>query len=186
MIQRYAYVLGALLSLAGCGNGCITGALPTNGFTKAQQSLMKLEVPWAAHAKTCQVAGYEVTGPADGSSGEVFVARNGTSVYIAGPSQIHIQSNDGSLVSIQDLGGTGRIDWVSYDVIDPIDGRKYNVTDANADGQLDTKIGDHAGFVNINGQWCRFEKRAGQLGAIVAGEWRPLEKRGRIWQLQAK
>ena len=186
MIQRSPYVLVALLSLGGCGNGCVTGALQTNGFTKEQQTLLKLEVPWASHAKTCQVAGYEVTGPADGAPGEIVVTRNGIAVYIAGPGQIHIQSKGGSLVSIQDLGGTGRFDWVSYDVVDPADGQKYNITDADADGRLDTKIGDRAGFVNINGQWSQFEKRAGQVGAVVAGEWRPLQKHGRIWQLQTK
>ncbi len=115
-----------------------------------------------------------------------MVTRNGASVYIAGPNQVHVQSRGGSLVSIQDLGGTGRFNWVSYDVVDPSDGQKYNVTDADADGRLDTKIGDREGFVNINGQWSKFEKRSGQLGAVVAGECRPLEKHGRIWELKAK
>src|SRR5258708_692175 len=186
MIQRSACVLVALLPLAGCDHSCVTGALSTKGLTKEQQSIVTLAAPWGTHARTCQVAGYQVAGPADGSSGELLVTGNGATVYIAGPNQIHVQSKGGSLVSIQDLGGTGRFDWVSYDVLDPADGQKYNVTDADADGRLDTKIGDRAGFVNINGQWSKFDKRSGQLGAVVAGEWRPLEKHDRLWQLKTK
>lgn len=49
-----------------------------------------------------------------------------------------------------------------------------------SDGRLDSKIGEHAGFVNLNGQWSRLEKRGEQLGALVNGEWRLLEKDGRF------
>jgi hypothetical protein len=186
-IKRNVCFLVVLLALAGCDkSSCVTGAIPTNSFSKAQQSEMKVVMPWAKNAQTCRIAGYTVMGPADGSSGEIVVIRDGTSVLLESPRQIHVQSPGGSLVSIQDLSGTGQFDWISYSAIDPADGLKYTVTDADADGRLDTKIGDKAGFTNINGEWARFEKRGGQLGGIVAGEWRPLEKRGRIWQLQSK
>jgi hypothetical protein len=185
--RRNVFVLTVLLALAGCGNDeCTTGAIPTKSFTGAQQSEMKVLVPWLNHAKTCRVAGYIVMGPADGALGELIVTRDGMSVLFESPREIHVQSSGGSLVSIQDLSGAGRFDSISYTIIDPTDGLKYVVTDANADGRLDTKIGDKAGFANINGEWARFEKRGDRLGAVVAGEWRPLEKQGRIWQLQAK
>jgi hypothetical protein len=183
---RNASVLTVLLALAGCDNSCVIGAVPTDKFTKAQQSEMKVVMPWAKHAQTCRIAGYIVMGPTDGSSGEIVVTRDGTSVLLEGPRQIHVQSPGGSLVSIQDLSGAGQFDWISYSAIDPADGLKYTITDADADGRLDTKIGDNAGFANINGEWARFEKRGDQLGAVVAGEWRPLEKHGRNWQVQSK
>jgi hypothetical protein len=187
VIQRGACLLAVLLALPGCdNNSCVTGAIPTNSFSKAQQSEIKVVMPWANHAQTCRIAGYIVMGPADGASGEIVVTRDGASVLFEGTREIHVKSPDGSTVSIQDLSGAGRFDSISYDAIDPADGLKYVITDADADGRLDTKIGDKAGFANINGEWARFEKHGEQLGAVVAGEWRPLEKHGRIWQLQTK
>jgi hypothetical protein len=97
-----------------------------------------------------------------------------------------VQSPGGSLVSIQDLSGAGQFDWISYSAVDPADSLKCAITGADADGRLDTKIGDNAGFAIINGEWARFEKRGDQLGAVVVGEWRSLEMHRRIWQVQSK
>ncbi len=185
-IPRNASVLTVLVSLAGCDNSCVTGAIPTDTFTKVQQSQMNVVMPWAGHARTCRIAGYTVMGPADGASGEIVVVRDGSRVLFEGAREIHVMSAGGSLVGIQDLSGAGQFDWISYSAIDPTDGLRYTITDADADGRLDTKIGDNAGFVNINGQWARFEKRDSQLGAVIAGEWRPLEKHERVWQVQSK
>jgi DNA-binding beta-propeller fold protein YncE len=118
--------------------------------------------------------------PADPTPSEIYVTRNGTTVWMTDRGTIDIRSSDGSLVSVQDLDGTGRFTLVSYDAIDPSDGQKYSFTDANADGRLDSKIGQQAGFVNLDGQWSRLEKRGNQLGALVNGEWRPLEKQGKL------
>jgi hypothetical protein len=109
-----------------------------------------------------------------------MVTRNGTTVLITKEGVIHVRSRDGSLVSLQDIGGAGRFDWISYDAIDPADGQRYSFTDADADGYLDTKIGEKAGFANLDGKWSRLEKRGHQLGAMVDGEWQPLEKQGRL------
>lgn len=125
-------------------------------------------------------------GPSDGASGEIVVTRDGTTVLFDGLRNIHVRSPAGSVVSVQDLSGTGRFDWISYTAIDPTDGLTYNIIDADADGRLDTKIGDNAGYANINGEWAQFEKRGTQLGVVVAGEWRPIEMHGRTWQLQPK
>jgi hypothetical protein len=83
-------------------------------------------------------------------------------------------------VSLQGFGGTDRFDWISYDAIDPADGQRYSFTDANADGRLDTKIGEKAGFVNLDGKWSQLEKHGDQLGALVDGKWRPIEKQRRM------
>jgi len=185
-IERNVIAFTVLLALVGCDNSCVTGVIPTDRFTKAQQSGMKVVIPWASHAKTCRVAGYIVMGPSDGASGEIVVTREGTTVLFGSPREIRVQSRRGSLVGIQDLSGAGRFDWISYTAIDPTDGLEYTIIDADADGRLDTKIGENAGFANIDGQWARFEKRGAQLGAVVAGEWRPIEMHGRTWQLQVK
>jgi hypothetical protein len=184
--QRSAVSFAFLLALTGCGDSCVTGAIPMDGLTKAQQSEMKVAVPWGSHAQTCRIASYVVMEPADGAPGEFFVMRDATTVAFDGPRNIHVQSPTGSMVGMQDLSGAGRFDWISYTAIDPTDGLTYNIIDADADGRLDTKIGENAGFANINGEWARFEKRGDQFGAVVAGEWRPLEMHGRVWRLQSK
>jgi|GraSoiStandDraft_46_1057282.scaffolds.fasta_scaffold481301_2 hypothetical protein len=173
------FTFTALLALAGCGDSCVVGPLSTAGMTATQRAVLQMEAPWMKHAKTCRIGGYLVMAPADGTPDEIWVTRNGTTVNMTERDSIDIQSRAGSLVSLQDPGGVGRFDWVSYSAVDPADGQKYSVTDADADGRLDTKIGDHAGFVNLGGEWSRLEKRGNQLGAIVAGEWRPIEKQGR-------
>jgi hypothetical protein len=180
MKQRSLFTLTALLTLAGCGDSCVTGPISNSGATATQQALAKALSPWTQHAKTCQIGGYVVMGPAEGTPTEIFVTRNGTTVNITERGAIHVRAKDGSLVSIQDFGGADHFDWISYDAIDPADGKRYSFTDANADGRLDTKIGEKAGFVNLDGKWSQLEKRGNELGALVDGEWRPLEKQGRM------
>ena len=185
MNRSYAFMLAVLLTLSGCGSSCVTGPVATTGLTAQQQAALKLDAPWTKHAKTCRIGGYVVMAPEDGASGEMVVMRDGTTVDIEGLGEIHVRSRDGSIVSVQDLGDTGRFDWISYSTIDPADGQKYNVTDSNADGRLDLKIGSNSGFVDINGEWSQLEKHGDQLGAVVAGEWRPLEKEGQVFRLKA-
>jgi hypothetical protein len=174
------FTLAALLALGGCDDSCVTGPISTAGTTEVDQALLDWSPTWNRHAKTCQVGGYTVIGPAESAPGEIYVTRNGTTVWITEQGTIDIRSRDGSLVSVQDMDSTGHFTLVSYDAIDPADGQKYSFTDANADGRLDTKIGDHGGFVNLDGQWLRLEKRGDQPGALVNGEWKPLEKRGKL------
>jgi hypothetical protein len=180
---RYLLLLGAFAALSGCDNECTLGSVPSSELSKEQQDEMKLFAPWLSHVKVCRIGGYVVMGPADGGSEDLIVTRSGTSVLFESAAQIHVQSKGGSLVSIQDLGGTGLFDSVSYSIVDPEDGQKYTVTDANADGHLDTKVGEHGFFVNIDGKWCKAEKLGDQPGAIVDGMWKALKKKGRVWGL---
>ena len=185
MNRRSMFALMALLTLAGCGDSCVNGPMSSAGATSLQQAITKMEMPWSQHARTCQLGGYSAMAPAEGTPNEIVVTRNGTTVYITKGGAIYVRSRDGSLVNIQDVGGAGRFDWISYDAIDPADGQKYSFIDADADGRLDTKIGEKAGFVSLDGRWSMLEKRGKQLGALVDGEWRPLEKKGRmLYQLQ--
>jgi hypothetical protein len=174
------FTLVALLTLAGCGDSCVTGPISTAGATATQQALVKVLSPWTQHAKTCKIGGYVVMGPADGTPSEIFVTRNGTTIDITEEGAIHVRARDGSLASIQAFGDAGHFDWISYDAIDPADGQKYSFTDSDADGRLDTKIGEKAGFVNLDGGWSQLEKRGGKLGALVGGEWRPLKEQERM------
>jgi len=185
MNTRGLFILPVLLTLAGCGDSCVTGPPSTAGLTEFQKAVLKMEAPWMKNAKTCQVEGYLVMAATDGSSKEIIVTRDGTTVVISGEGEIYLQAKDGSLVSVQDREDTGRFDWVSYSAIDPDDGQEYSITDANADGRLDTKLGEHAGFVNLGGEWFRFEKQGDQIGAVVHGEWRALEKHGRVHRLKS-
>jgi hypothetical protein len=122
---------------------------------------------------------------AEGAPEEIVVTRNGTTVSITGPGEVHVRSREGALVSVQDVSGTGRFDWISYSTIDSTDGLEYSVTDADADGRLDTKIGEHASFVNLGGGWSQLEKRGDQLGAVVDGEWRPLQRQGKLFRVKS-
>jgi hypothetical protein len=187
MNARGTISLAVLTTLAACGDdSCVTGVLSTDGLPELQQLIVKSEAPWMKNAKSCQVGGYLVMAPADGAApGEIVVTRNGTTVIIDERNTIYIQAKDKSLVSVQDRDAIGRFDWVSYDAIDPADGQKYSFTDVNGDGRLDTKIGEHGGWVNLNGDWSKFEKHGEQLGAVVDGEWRPLEKQGRLWRVKS-
>ena len=178
--------LAALSSLAGCRSDCVVGPLSTIGLSQQETELLNDLAPWATNAKTCTESGYALIVPADGGPGGIVVTPDGTKMLYLGTRTVAIQTKAGYLATLHDLGNTGRFDSVSYDVIDPADGQKYFVTDADGVGRLNTKIGEHGGFVNIDGQWCRLEKRAEQLGAIVDGTWKPLEKQGRVWRVRLK
>jgi hypothetical protein len=187
MNRRNICMLTPVIALAGCGDSCVTGPISTSGATELQQALVKMESPWTQHAKTCRLAGYVVMAPADAAPSEIYVTRNGTTIYVTEQGTVFVRSKDGSLVSIQDFDGAGRFRWVSYDAVDPVDGQKYSFTDADADGRLDSKMGDKAGFVNLSGRWAQLEKRGDQLGALIDGEWHPLEKQGRmLFRLKAQ
>ena len=180
MNRRSMFTLATLLALAGCDDSCVTGPLSTAGAKEIQQAFLKWDSPWTQHAKTCHVGGYTVIGPAESAPGEIYVTRNGTAVWMTERGTIDIVSREGFVVSVQDLDATGRFTLVSYDAIDPADGQKYSFTDANTDGRLDSKIGAHAGFVNLDGKWSQLQKRGDQLGALVNGEWQPVEKQGKL------
>ena len=176
-------ILAAALLLEGCRDECVTGPLSTHGLSQQEADFLKVVWPWTQQSKTCRVSGYLLVVPANGGPDGILVAPDGTKVMFMGPGNWAVQAKDGSLTTLQDLTGGGRFDSISYSAIDPADGQKFSVTDANADGVLDLKIGDHGGFVNISGQWCRLEKRGDQVGAIVGGEWKPLQKEGRVYRL---
>ncbi len=186
MNARSTFVVVSLVLLSGCDESCVSGPISAAGATPLQIAVTKAESPWARNAKTCQLGGYEVIVPAEGAPAEIFVTRNGTTVWIDERGTIYVRSKDGSLVSLQDLNHAGRFDWISYSAIDAADGQKYDVIDADADGPLDTKFGEKGGFVNLEGEWARMEKRGDQLGAIVGGDWRPIESEKRMLYRLAK
>ena len=188
MNARGILALAVLTTLAGCSSddSCVTGSLTTAGLTEVQRAIVNMEAPWTKKARTCKVGGYLVMSPAENSTGDIIVTRNGTTVIIDERNTIYVQSKDHSLVSLQDRDGIGRFDWVSYDAIDPTDGKKYSISDMNADGQPDMKIGEQAGFVNLGEEWSRFEKHGKQIGAVVNGEWQPLEKHGRLFRVKSQ
>ncbi len=175
----------AVLCLAGCSDRCESGSA-FRDMSEQEAQKLKVMMPWTTESITCRIPGYTLMAPTKGGSQGAVIGPGGTTVFFWGPRSVALTNGGEVLVSIDDHAASGRVDSISYGIVDPTDGQKYSVTDADADGRLDTKIGDHGGFVNINGKWCLMEKRAGQLGAHVDGKWEPLEKRGHVWLLQAQ
>ena len=72
-----------------------------------------------------------------------------------------------------DNDGNGSLDYLGYYVLDENGEAALSVDDFDADGQADMRIHFREGYVELwyADRWYRVEKRDGQRGIVVDGEW---------------
>jgi hypothetical protein len=78
------------------------------------------------------------------------------------------------MLSVGDRDGDGRIDVLTYGVVDEHGKSVLDVIDYEADGQADVRMNFREGFFEIwhMDRWYRAEERDGRRGIVVDGEFR--------------
>lgn len=78
------------------------------------------------------------------------------------------------MLTAGDQDGDGRIDILTYGVLDENNERVLEVIDYEADGQADVRLNFRDGFYEIwhEDRWYRSETRDGRRGIVVEGEFR--------------
>lgn len=87
------------------------------------------------------------------------------------------------MVSISDRNGDGRIDILTYAVLDESGQAILDVVDYEADGQPDVRINfrDHHFEIWHVDRWYRAETRDGRRGIVVDGEFVELQRGENRW-----
>ena len=156
--------------------------MPISAFKPEERDMAKAEMPWWKDTKACKVSAYSVFGPSDPKSGALVITPAfGWKVMFDSPTFVIAMTPKGNMVTLE-MNADGALTSIGYDAIGA-DGKKVQVIDQNADGVLDHKMTADGFFVNIDGQWARFEKKDGKPGAVTSGGWRPLVIVDRVWKL---
>jgi hypothetical protein len=88
------------------------------------------------------------------------------------------------MLSVGDRDGDGRIDVLTYSVVDAEGESVLDVVDYEADGQPDFRMHFKEGFFEIwhIDRWYRAESREGRRGIVIDGRFTELERRdNRFW-----
>jgi len=158
-----------------------------------KKEMEALGAGWIKKAKVCNLGGYMVAAPVDGSKGNLFIWKGdqrviliqegfGVNVYepVAGP------RNGLPVVNLQDWDHDGLFDRLFYRVLDKDGNIKVELFDLDLDGVTETKfihvqkdkIEVHAW---IEERWYKVEKREGKPGVSIRGRWREIRKEGARW-----
>ena len=193
-VPWYLLLVILFFSLQGCGgNDCIVTDM-TTGLSEQQKKEMEvLGAGWIKEAKVCNLGGYMVAAPADGSKGNLFIWKGdqrvlliqegfGVNIYepVAGP------RNRLPIVNLQDSDHDGLYDRLFYTVLDKDGNIKVELFDLDLDGVPETKFlhvqKDKIEFYAwIEEGWHKVEKREGKTGVSIGGGWREIRKEGARW-----
>lgn len=172
---------------------CIVTDMTIRLSEQQKKAMEVLGAGWMKKAKVCNVGGYTVAAPADGSKGDLIVSEGdqrvlliqegfGFNIYqpVAGP------RNTLPIVNLQDWDHDGLFDRLSYRVLDRDGYIKVELLDLDLDGVPETKVvhgqKDKTQFyVWIEEGWHKVEKREGKPGVPIQGQWRPIRREGARW-----
>jgi hypothetical protein len=87
------------------------------------------------------------------------------------------------MLQVGDDDGDGRLDFLSYTVLDSNGNSLVQITDYEMDGQPDLKFHLDAGYMELwhDGQWLKIEKNGDQRGVWSKGVFLPLKKNKKGW-----
>jgi len=175
------------------GDDCIVMDM-TCGLSEQQKKEMEaLGAGWIKKAKVCNLGGYMVAAPTDGSKGNLFISKGdqrvlliqegfGLNIYepVAGP------RNRLPIVNLQDWDHDGLFDRLFYRVLDKDANIKVELFDLDLDGVPERKF-VHVQkdkiqiYAWIEERWHKVEKREGKPGVSIRGAWREIRKEGARW-----
>ena len=87
------------------------------------------------------------------------------------------------MLAVSDQNGDGRLDLLTYDVLDEDGKSVVSVVDYEADGQLDLRINFEAHYFELwhIDRWYRAETRDGVRGIVMDGRFVELQRQGNRW-----
>jgi hypothetical protein len=140
---------------------------------------------WMTSAKTCEVGGFQVMGPAGQPNGDLFVTGQGLQIHLRnGGNDLYVMSASSQggqlveVVTVFGVHGDGKPDYLSYRLSQTSSSEPASVSDYNRDGETDAKVaGDPpVGFARVGGKWLRREKRGEEFGVTDGAQWRRITK----------
>jgi len=193
-VPWYLLLVILLSSLqAYAGNDCIMMDM-TSGLSEQQKKEMEaLGAGWIKKAKVCNIGGYMVAAPADGSKGNLFIWKGdqrmlliqegfGVNIYepVIGP------RNRLPIVNLQDWDHDGLFDRLFYRVLDKDANIEVELFDLDLDGVPETKFVHTQKdkiqiYAWIEERWRKVEKREGKPGVSIGRRWREIRKEGARW-----
>lgn len=169
-----------VIGTTACSPTCSTGDL-----TAASAELKAMGDDWISSARTCDVGGFQVSGPAGEPNGDLFVTSQGLQIWVRnGGNDLYVMSTNGQsgqlaeVVTVLGVHGDGEHEHISYRLSRTSGSEPASVSDYNRDGETDDKIvGDPpVGFAKVSGKWLRREKRGEEIGVADGDQWRRLTK----------
>jgi hypothetical protein len=172
---------------------CVVIDMTTRLSEQQKKEIEVLGAGWIKKAKVCNLGGYMVAAPADGSKGNLFIWKGdqrvlliqegfGLNIYepVAGP------RNRLPIVNLQDWDHDGSFDRLFYTVLDKDGNIKVEVFDLDLDGVPETKFihvqkGKIEVYAWIEEGWHKVEKREGKPGVSIGGTWKEIRKEGARW-----
>lgn len=137
---------------------------------------LKSNTDWLKRVRSCTVGRYVVSGPADGSSNNLIVTKDGIFVTIIEPNQtLLFEGHDRLVTALSDQDADGRFDSIDYRGRDKQTGKDVWVYDTDFDGRTDMLIVDEPDgtskhLFQIEGVWLERVSQDGQLGFMIDGK----------------
>jgi len=157
--------------------GCRTSDMTSGNAPESVETMEATQGAWIHRTRECRIGEYLVIVPADGRSGEVFLARNGQPLFFASPNLTTVLDSDGKRVLFE--AGHNRPgalkDIISYTAFDPVQAAWVESNDFGADGTVDFRSTQIAGRplkreFRVGERWLEVVARDGKDGTILDGE----------------
>ena len=105
---------------------------------------------------------------------------NGRPMSTGGGLAIFHKDSGEPMLSVGDSDGDGKLDGLTYTVVEAKGEAVLSVTDYDVDGQPDVRLRRKDQFAEIwhKGQWYRIEKRGQLRGIVVDGDFKNLQREG--------
>lgn len=203
MRKRVAGAAGTFLMLCVVGRGAAQDSATQEGVERLKESLTKTIDDNATNAAVYDTNGFHLESAEVAELGGDFkpdgtrfqvLSVTADNVFRVGVEKGRPMSTGGGvgifhrdtgtpMVTVGDRNGDGRIDVLTYSVLDENGKAVLDVVDYEADGQADMRVNfrDHYFEIWHIDRWYRTESRDGRRGIVIDGEFVELKRGDNRW-----